>query len=101
MPRCIGGHWCAWGLRVRRCHAAEGGSMNRPYRGHARRLASGEPAARDEFLAAEEAEEDFVLRPGVLGVVFEAVALEILDGVSLAVGRADFGEFFGGREAID
>src|SRR6188508_3255659 len=61
---------------------------------------SGEPAARDEFLASEQAEAEVVGR-GVLGVVLEAVALEILDGVGLAIGRANLRELLGGGEAVD
>ena len=63
------------------------------------RPGSGQPAARLQGLPAEQAELDLVGRAGVLRVVLEAGALEVLDGVGPAVGGVDLAELLGQRQA--
>ena len=53
------------------------------------------------LLPAEQAEQHLGVGAFVLGVQLEAVALEILDGVGLAVGRRDLDELLGERVAVD
>ncbi len=53
-----------------------------------------------EGLGPQEAEQHLVPRD-LLGVVLEAVALEVLHGVGLAIGGVDLGELLGQGEAED
>src|SRR5436305_4837798 len=50
------------------------------------------PAARIERLHAHQTEEDDVGRTGILRVILQARALEVLHRVGLAVGRIDLGQ---------
>src|SRR5215213_3129757 len=52
-------------------------------------------------LHAEAAERDLVWRAAELRVIFEAIALEVLDGVDHAGIRVPYGELLRNREAED